>query len=219
MNILSRYVVRDFLNYFLLCLTALVLLVFVANTFGNIESIFRSWESLRNYLKDSGRSLPTVLEFTIPFSVLIATVITFTGFSRTFELVAMKSSGMGMTRLIVPILLVLIPVAGFTQGLLDSQPLGLAMLALAPMTLMTNVRELHLVESDLLPAIVLTVLATLVYETVIMVTLVVTGEHPDWLANALDVLVPAAIANALLLLPVYGLIRLASIDLRPHRAF
>ena len=115
--------------------------------------------------------------------------------------------------------LVLIPIAGFAQGLLDSQPLGLAMLALAPMTLMTNVRELRLVESDLLPAVVLTVLATLVYETVIMVTLVVTGEHPDWLASALDVLVPAAIANALLLLPVYGLIRLASMDLRPRRAF
>ena len=115
--------------------------------------------------------------------------------------------------------LVLIPIAGFTQGLLDSQPLGLAMLALAPMTLMTNVRELRLVESDLLPAVVLTVLATLVYETVIMVMLVVTGEHPDWLASALDVLVPAAIANALLLLPVYGLIRLASMDLRPRRAF
>ena len=114
MNILSRYVVLDFLNYFLLCLTALVLLVFVANTFGNIESIFRSWESLQNYMRDSGRSLPTVLEFTIPFSVLISTVITFTGFSRTFELVAMKSSGMGMTRLIGPILLVLIPIAALT---------------------------------------------------------------------------------------------------------
>ena len=114
MNILSRYVVRDFLNYFLLCLTALVMLVFVTNTFGNVESIFRSWESLGDYLEEAGRSLPTVLEFTIPFSVLIATVITFTGFSRTFELVAMKSSGMGTTRLIGPILLVLIPIAALT---------------------------------------------------------------------------------------------------------
>jgi hypothetical protein len=34
----------------------------------------------------------------------------------------------------------------------------------------------------------------------------------------LDVLVPAAIANVLLLLPVYGIIRLASLDLRQRRA-
>ncbi len=115
--------------------------------------------------------------------------------------------------------LLLIPAAGFAQGLLDSQPLGLAMLALAPLILMTEVRELRLVESDLLPAVVLTALATLVYETTILLTLAVSGEHLDWLASVLDVLVPAAIANALLLLPVYGLVRLASLDLRRQQAF
>ena len=115
--------------------------------------------------------------------------------------------------------LVMIPVAGFAIGLLDSQPLGLAMLALAPLTLMTNVRELRLVDSDLLPAILLAVVATLVYETVILLSLVVRGERPEWVASILDVLVPAAIVNALILLPVFGLIRLASVDLRQPRAF
>ncbi len=115
--------------------------------------------------------------------------------------------------------LVMIPVAGFAVGLLDSQPLGLAMLALAPLTLMTNVRELRLVESDLLPAVVLTVVATLVYETVILLSLAVRGERPEWVESILDVLVPAAIVNALVLLPVFGLIRLGSLDLRRQRAF
>jgi hypothetical protein len=45
----------------------------------------------------------------------------------------------------------------------------------------------------------------------------VTGERPDWLASTLDVLVPAVIANTLLLLPVYGLTRLASVDLQRRR--
>jgi rod shape-determining protein MreD len=114
--------------------------------------------------------------------------------------------------------LLLIPVAGFAQGLLDSQPLGLAMLALAPLILMTEARELQVVESDLLPAVVLCALATLVYESTVLLTLAVTGERPDWLASVLDILVPAAIANALLLLPVYGLVRLASPDLRRRQA-
>ena len=115
--------------------------------------------------------------------------------------------------------LFLIPAAGFAQGLLDSQPLGLAMLALAPLILMTDVRELRLVESDLLPAVGLVALATLVFEGTVLLTLAVTGNHPDWLASVLDVLVPAAIANVLLLLPVYGLIRVASVDLRRRPAF
>jgi rod shape-determining protein MreD len=115
--------------------------------------------------------------------------------------------------------LLLIPVAGLVQGLLDSQPLGLAMLALAPLILMSDARELRLVESDLLPGVILVALATLVYETVVLLTLAITGERLDWLASVLDVLVPAAIANVLLLLPVYGLIRLASVDLRRRTAF
>jgi rod shape-determining protein MreD len=115
--------------------------------------------------------------------------------------------------------LVLIPIAGFTLGLLDSQPLGLAMLALAPLTLMTDIRDLRLVDSDLLPAIALAMLATVVYEGTIMVTLVLTGESVTWLASVTNVLVPAAIANALLLIPVYWLIRISSRDLRQRTAF
>ena len=115
--------------------------------------------------------------------------------------------------------LVLIPIAGFSQGLFDSQPLGLAMLALAPLILMTDFGELRLVNSNILPAIALTMTATVVYESTIMVTLVLTGESVTWLASVTSVLVPAAIANALLLVPVYWLIRICSLDLRQRPAF
>jgi len=115
--------------------------------------------------------------------------------------------------------LLLIPAAGFLLGLLDSQPLGLAMLALAPLILMTDLRELRWVESNLLLAVVITAFASLVYELVGLVTLAVTGERPDWLAATRDVLVPAIIANVLLLLPVYGVVWFASADVRQRPAF
>ena len=115
--------------------------------------------------------------------------------------------------------LLLIPVAGFVQGLLDSQPLGLAMLAMAPLILMTQVKELRLVQSDLLLAVVLTAVATLVYEGTLLLTLAVTGERLDWLATMLEVLVPATIANVLLLLPLYGLARLLNQGMRRRQAF
>lgn len=115
--------------------------------------------------------------------------------------------------------LLLIPIAGFVQGLLDSQPLGLAMLAMAPLILMTQVKELRLVQSDLLLAVVLTAAATLVYEGTVLLTLAVTGERLDWLATVLEVLVPATIANVLLLLPLYGLARLLNQGMRRRQAF
>jgi len=108
----------------------------------------------------------------------------------------------------------LIPAAGFMLGLLDSEPLGLAMLAFAPLILLTEVRELRLVESQLLPALGLVVVASLVYEGTILLTLAVTGERTGWPGSVLNVLVPVAIANVLLLLPVYGAVRLASLDLQ-----
>jgi rod shape-determining protein MreD len=115
--------------------------------------------------------------------------------------------------------LVLIPIGGFALGLIDSQPLGLAMLALAPLILLTDLKDLRLLDSDLLPAIALIMVAVVVYEGTIMVTLVLRGESVTWLANVTNVLVPAAIANALLLIPVYWLIRISSLDLRQRPAF
>lgn len=110
--------------------------------------------------------------------------------------------------------LLLIPLAGLLLGLLDSQLLGLAMLALSPLVLMTEVRRLRLVESEFLPALLLAAVATLAYESTILLTLAVRTRQLDWLASLLDVLVPAAIASVLLLIPVYGLVRLASQDIR-----
>lgn len=115
--------------------------------------------------------------------------------------------------------LFLIPAAGFCLGLLDSQALGIAMLALAPLILLTELRELRLVESHLLPALAIVIAASLVYEGTVLLTLAVTGEPTGWPGSALDVLVPAAIANALMLLPVYAAVRLASFDVQRQPSF
>jgi putative effector of murein hydrolase LrgA (UPF0299 family) len=77
---------------------------------------------------------------------------------------------------------------------------------------------MRLIESELLPAVILVAIATLSYEMTILLTLTAEGERLNWLTSALQVLVPAAIVNMLLLLPVYGIVRLASADLRQRRA-
>jgi rod shape-determining protein MreD len=115
--------------------------------------------------------------------------------------------------------LLLIPLAGMLLGLLDSQPLGLALLALAPLIALSEIRGMRLVDSDLLPAVIIVTVATLVYESVILISLALRGEQLDWLASVLDVLVPAAIASMLLLLPVYTVVRFASVDLRRRPAY
>jgi rod shape-determining protein MreD len=109
---------------------------------------------------------------------------------------------------------VLIPLGGLMLGLYDNQPLGVALLALAPLLIMAEILDMRLVQSTLLQATLIIIVATLLYELAYLLTLAVTGESIDWLAAVWDVLVPAAIANALVLLPVYGIIRLASVERR-----
>ena len=111
MSIISRYVARVYLRYLLLCLTSMVMLLLIANIFGNLESIFSSWPNFVSFLDSTVRSTPTILEIVLPMCVLLAVVMTFSGLSRTSELVAMKSSGSSTFGLALPILVILLPVS------------------------------------------------------------------------------------------------------------
>lgn len=115
--------------------------------------------------------------------------------------------------------LLLVAAAGFVHSLLDAEHLGVTMLALSPLILLSEVRKQRLLQPDLLLAVTLTALATLAYEGILLLTLPLTGDSLGWLSSVLDVLVPAIIANVLLLLPAYGLVRLVSPRLQPRRAF
>lgn len=108
MKILSWYIARTFLIYWLICLVAFVLFINVANLLGNLENAFSSLQGLYKFLDETLRGLPFALDILLPMSVLLATVFTFTTFSRSSELVAMRSAGMGPFRQLLPVFFVLL---------------------------------------------------------------------------------------------------------------
>lgn len=111
MTILFRYVARDFFRNWLGTLTALVALIVIAALFGNIDEAFSSWEAFQDFLDKTAKTLPGLIENLLPMTVLLATVLTFSALSRTSELVAMKASGMGLFRLMLPLFSVLLLVS------------------------------------------------------------------------------------------------------------
>jgi rod shape-determining protein MreD len=113
--------------------------------------------------------------------------------------------------------MVVVPMGGLALGLMDGQLLGAAMLALIPLVLLTEIREARIIQGDFLLAVLLILLSTLAYEVIILVILRVTGETVQWWGTLSRVVVPAAIVNALLVPPVYGLLWLGSRDLRKAR--
>ena len=113
--------------------------------------------------------------------------------------------------------MVVVPLGGLALGLMDGQLLGAAMLALIPLVLLTEIREARIIEGEFLLAVLLILLSTLAYEVIILIILRVTGDTVQWWGILSRVVVPAAIVNALLVPPVYGLLWLGSRDLRRPR--
>ncbi len=102
---LDKYVVNGFLKLFVLVLSAFVV-IFVLFTFFEllsdiVEQSISGWVVLNYFLY----LIPHILVLMIPFSVLVAVLVNFSLLTRTYQIVAIKSSGISLYRLSLPILL------------------------------------------------------------------------------------------------------------------
>ena len=114
--------------------------------------------------------------------------------------------------------MVVVPIGGLCLGLVDSQPVGVALLAAAPVVLLAELREARLTQNDLLLAVVLILVSSLVYELVFLVTLRLMGESVQWWGSVFRIVLPTAIVNALIMPPLYWLVWLSSRDIRRARS-
>jgi len=103
MNLLSRYIVSEFIRFFLLFLTAFITMTLVGNFFNNLGNVFKNWQSFLLFLKETGLLLPQLLELTVPVTVLLATIAAFSTLNRSSELLAMRASGMSTLQMLFPI--------------------------------------------------------------------------------------------------------------------
>jgi rod shape-determining protein MreD len=114
--------------------------------------------------------------------------------------------------------LFVIPLGGLALGLVDGQPLGVALLAATPLILLAELREARLTESDILLSIVLVFVSAMVYETVFLVTLALRGETVQWWESFFWVVLPVSIVSSLFTPPLYWLVHWVSRDIRRARS-
>jgi len=104
----------------------------------------------------------------------------------------------------------MVAVTGITLGFIGLQTPGFVLLALLLAIIPAGVlRELHIVSSELVLTLVLVGLASLIYETALVLGVMATGGVFDARGGAGDVVLPAAAVNLLLTPPVYIVMRLA----------
>ena len=108
----------------------------------------------------------------------------------------------------------LIPVGGFLLGLGDVAPLGTAIIAMAPLAILQDIRGSQLREGGLALAIIFIVIMTVVYHLTYLMMFTLRGESAGWVQAMTRVIIPTALINAVTLVPVYWFLSLFSHELR-----
>ena len=104
----------------------------------------------------------------------------------------------------------MVAVTGLLIGMIDLQTPGLVMLALvAAIAAAGFVRELHVVHSETLLVIALVLMSSVIYEGVLFLSVLATGGPFAPVDGLVDTILPAALVNLVITLPVYLLMRLA----------
>ena len=109
---------------------------------------------------------------------------------------------------------VFIALGGVMLGLVDGAPLGTALLAMAPMFFLHETRGSQLREGGLVLTIVFTLIMTVSYHLVYLTVYTLQGQNGPWLEAFTRIVLPTALLNAVVLLPIYYLVSMRSKELR-----
>src|SRR3990170_370564 len=85
---------------------------------------------------------------------------------------------------------VLIPIGGVLLGLVESAPMGTAIIALAPIAVLQEVRGSHLGQGGVVMAAAFAVVMSVVYNFTYLLVFTLTGESGNWLVATTDVVLP-----------------------------
>ncbi len=102
MKIIQRYVLREHAGPFFFAmssLTSLMLLNYITKQFGNLVGKGLPWSVIGEFFL---LSIPFTVAMTLPMSVLVAVLYAFSRLAAENEITALKASGVGIARLIVP---------------------------------------------------------------------------------------------------------------------
>lgn len=102
MKIIQRYVLREHAGPFFFAmssLTSLMLLNYITKQFGNLVGKGLPWSVIGEFFL---LSIPFTVAMTLPMSVLVAVLYAFSRLAAENEITALKASGVGIVRLIVP---------------------------------------------------------------------------------------------------------------------
>ncbi|UCF39150.1 MAG: LPS export ABC transporter permease LptF [Acidobacteriota bacterium] len=112
-RVIDLYMVRIFLAYFLVTLGICIALVCLFTFFEIIDNVFENGITYSVVVEYFIFLQPHLLMLLVPISILIATLVTFGSLEKSNQIVALKSCGISIYRIAVPIFVLGILVSSF----------------------------------------------------------------------------------------------------------
>jgi len=102
MNILDRYILKEFIKIFTLILVSLTGLYLITDFFERIRMFLSNNATLGQMVSYSLLNIPMILSQMIPVAVLLGTLLSFGLLSKNCEITAMKANGVSLYRISFP---------------------------------------------------------------------------------------------------------------------
>jgi LPS export ABC transporter permease LptG len=118
-NILDRYVLTEFVKVLILVLVSVVALFVVVDYTDTAKHVRESGVPLTILLTYYRFSIFEILNWALPISVLVATLVTFALLAKNNEVTAMKSNGVSLYRIGLPVVAVAIVISLLAYFVLD----------------------------------------------------------------------------------------------------
>jgi lipopolysaccharide export system permease protein len=118
-TLLDRYIVREFMKNFVLILIALVMIAELIEATQLVDDLIRTKTPITTLLQYLKFNVPQWIFYVVPVTALTTTLVTFGGLTKNSEVIAMKSSGVSLYRIALPVVIVAIFLCGFAFGLQD----------------------------------------------------------------------------------------------------
>lgn len=113
--VLHRYVVREYLKVFFLSLSSLILIYLVVLFFQKMDTFIKYQAPFLLIFEYFLYKIPEVIfQWTLPYAVLLSTLLTLGTFARHSEITAMKAGGVSLYRITIPLFIIALLISFFS---------------------------------------------------------------------------------------------------------
>lgn len=113
MKILDKYILKEFFKFFLITFLAFIALFLIVDFFERIRMFLSHNASIAQMASYFLFSIPLIISYVLPPTVLLATLMTFNALSRFNEITAIKANGVNIYRMTLPLFMIASIIAVF----------------------------------------------------------------------------------------------------------